>query len=178
MSSPTIQPPPPLVPVQIPTTAVEISHYVIIAIWNRKTEQLVLTLKDRPTWQAGRLNLPGGRVEPDETPIQAAAREGLEETGLVLKNLREMGVIESGPRVIIHVFLAHHPLAGLVPREGETETSAWYPVREALRDRRLIPNLSAILPVTLGAELEGWVWRETDTTLPSTDGDFVRSRLS
>ncbi len=40
--------------------------------------------------QRGRWSVPGGRVEPGETPAQAAVREALEETGLRVRIEREV----------------------------------------------------------------------------------------
>jgi 8-oxo-dGTP diphosphatase len=42
--------------------------------------QVVLIRKNKPEWQAGKLNGVGGHVEPGETPLQAMAREWFEET--------------------------------------------------------------------------------------------------
>jgi 8-oxo-dGTP diphosphatase len=44
--------------------------------------RVVLIRKNRPAWQAGRLNGVGGHVEPGETPVEAMRREFFEETGL------------------------------------------------------------------------------------------------
>ena len=44
--------------------------------------RVVLIRKNRPEWQAGRLNGVGGHVEPGETPVEAMRREFREETGL------------------------------------------------------------------------------------------------
>lgn len=44
--------------------------------------QVVLIRKNRPAWQAGRLNGVGGKVEPGETPLAAMVREFWEETGI------------------------------------------------------------------------------------------------
>lgn len=38
---------------------------------------------------------PGGHVDEGENPFQAAAREGFEETGLVLKPFKDIDIIES-----------------------------------------------------------------------------------
>lgn len=43
---------------------------------------VLLVEKQKPAWQAGKFNLPGGHIEEGETPIQAANREVKEETGL------------------------------------------------------------------------------------------------
>ncbi len=45
-------------------------------------EKLLFIKKARPAWQAGRWNMPGGKVEPGETPEKAIRREVQEETGL------------------------------------------------------------------------------------------------
>lgn len=47
--------------------------------------------------------LPGGKLEKDETPEQAARREVLEEVGLELRNLEEWGHFDSERKE--HIFL-------------------------------------------------------------------------
>lgn len=42
----------------------------------------VLIRKDHPPWQAGKLNGVGGKVNPDEEPIDAMVREFREEAGV------------------------------------------------------------------------------------------------
>jgi 8-oxo-dGTP pyrophosphatase MutT (NUDIX family) len=61
--------------------------------------------KNRPDWQAGKLNLPGGHIEDNELPSQAAARELFEETGLLAMHLLQVGTIYAGDNSI-HVFHA------------------------------------------------------------------------
>lgn len=43
--------------------------------------RVALIRKNRPEWQAGRLNGVGGHIEPGETPAEAMVREFEEETG-------------------------------------------------------------------------------------------------
>lgn len=55
----------------------------------------------------GLWEFPGGKIEPGETPAQAVRREFAEETGLVVRVLRPLGVVEhdySHFHVSLHVF--------------------------------------------------------------------------
>jgi 8-oxo-dGTP diphosphatase len=70
---------------------------------------VVMVKKNRPAWQAGKFNFPGGKIEEGETPEQAMYREFLEETGVeVLPDAwRYIGRIYSKQRDFsVHVF--HH----------------------------------------------------------------------
>lgn len=65
-------------------------EYVVVLLFDKQFQNVLLIRKNRPQWQAGKLNGPGGKVEPGETPQGAARRELFEETGLAMvKELTE-----------------------------------------------------------------------------------------
>lgn len=66
--------------------------YVIL----RRDDQILLTCQMGPNPE---FQLPGGGIDPGESPIQAAQRETLEETGWRIANLRRIG----GFRLFIHM---------------------------------------------------------------------------
>lgn len=55
--------------------------YVIGFMFSEDGGQVVLIEKEKPDWQKGKLNAPGGKIEPEETPVEAMVREFKEETG-------------------------------------------------------------------------------------------------
>ena len=57
------------------------TEYVAGFMLEKDTDRVALVLKNRPAWQAGKMNGVGGHIEPGETPKQAMVREFLEETG-------------------------------------------------------------------------------------------------
>jgi ADP-ribose pyrophosphatase YjhB (NUDIX family) len=78
-----------------------------------KAGRFLLVERGRPP-AMGLFAFPGGRLEPGETPEQAASRELFEETGLTAGDLRLWTVIdlggpgpEDGPIYRLHVFLGH-----------------------------------------------------------------------
>jgi 8-oxo-dGTP pyrophosphatase MutT (NUDIX family) len=122
-----------------------------------KQQDVLLVLKDKPKWQQGRLNLPGGKIEDGETPEEAAERELKEETGYEpLVPLRKMGLMIDGSSDI-HCFKAvvdyNKPVA---PRDEETQQIAWHDWLVVRSDWRLIPNLQAIIPL-MRCGVSGWV---------------------
>jgi mutator protein MutT len=59
-----------------------IKNFVRVVIQNEKGELLVIFEKKWNCWV-----FPGGKIEPNETPLQAAKREVFEETNLIIENL-------------------------------------------------------------------------------------------
>jgi len=57
-------------------------HYVAGFAFSKDATTVALIRKNRPAWQAGKLNAIGGHVEPGEIPIEAQVREYWEETGV------------------------------------------------------------------------------------------------
>lgn len=77
----------------------------------------VSRIHDHDDW-----GLPGGSVETDEVPEQAAVRETKEETGVDVLELRKLDAIEYRGRVV-HAFLATR-VAG-DPRASEEGAVGW-----------------------------------------------------
>ena len=59
-----------------------IIKYTIGAFFSSDLREVVMILKNRPEWQKGLWNLPGGHVEPSETSTACMAREFGEECGV------------------------------------------------------------------------------------------------
>lgn len=143
-------------------------------------QQVVLIERQKKDWQLGCLNLPGGRMNPGETPIEAAYRELEEETGIVssLPDIRLLGVME-GEDWIVHVcecpyrrhFNGYEQEAETQCDEGNILTMPWC---DAKTDSRLIPNLRIVIPYCF-ARLEGW--QLTPVSSGKREHDWITSLL-
>ncbi len=71
--------------------------------------ELVLVRQSRPGSGSRTLELPSGKLDDGETPLEAAARELAEECGLAAEELTEVGAFWTAPAYsteLVHVFEA------------------------------------------------------------------------
>ena len=104
--------------------------YVVGFLFSPDFKKVVLLRKNRPAFCDGKLNGPGGHVEPGESPEDAMPREFHEETDKWVRNWRPVVSMEF-PHLIVHFFAT--------VGEGEVgspteEPVAWYDVAALVRD--------------------------------------------
>lgn len=97
----------------------QVAHVLVFAI--TEDGKIILTKHKKRGWE-----IPGGKVEPGETPVDAAHRELMEETGVKVKNLSFLGqyVIDQGKgrqRIIKNVYQGYVTEKGEIPKGFETE---------------------------------------------------------
>lgn len=72
------------------------AHYVLGFAFDFDLEHVALIRKNRPKWQAGRLNGIGGKVDEGEHPESAMVREFDEETGKLFIIWQHFGQMTGG----------------------------------------------------------------------------------
>jgi len=127
-----------------------LKEYVAGFLFSTDRSRVVLICKEKPAWQAGKLNGVGGKIERDELPHQAMRREFFEETGAktCVSDWHHFCRYQ-GEDCVVHFFRAFKDL------EVESVTSElvrWYYVRE-LNTYPTLPNLSWLVPFALDETL-------------------------
>ena len=120
-----------------------------------KGDQVLLIVKKRGLG-AGKINGPGGRLEPGETPRQCAIREVQEEVGVTPRHIRHCGLhrfqFTDGYRLLVDVFAADDCDGD--PIETDEALPMWVPTtaipyeRMWADDRHWIPMMLAGTPFT------------------------------
>ncbi len=130
--------------------------------WGRN---VALIRKARPTWQAGRCNGIGGRVEDGETPAEAMAREFREETGWTERiEWQEYATLSDARGWIVHFFrglalVDCHLAIEASTREADEKVEKvqiWHVenIRSGIQRGQIIPNLGWLIPLALDGDLE------------------------
>jgi 8-oxo-dGTP diphosphatase len=132
-------------------------RYVCSFLFSLDRRSVLLIRKNRPAWQAGKLNGIGGKIEASETPHEAARREFREETGLDLPESAFAHVLTlggpddfgSGVPWEGHFYRAFGPVDDA--RSLTDEAVEIHPTNPLPIDT--IPNLHWIIPLLLDDEV-------------------------
>lgn len=108
----------------------------------RRDNQILYVRKSNARW-----NLPGGKVEADESPAQAAARELREETGLILEDLAYITRYKGGA-VLHHVFEVSVTMIATPAPHNEITDCKWFTSKE-LGDQKVSPAAKSIVKAFL-----------------------------
>ncbi|GJG88934.1 hypothetical protein tb265_41150 [Gemmatimonadetes bacterium T265] len=128
---------------------------VSVHVFDAERRLLLVRQRDGGVWST-----PGGLIEPDERPADAAVREAWEETGLVVRLERVLGVY-GGPECVVRypngdetqymITAFGATVVGGAPRpEGDETTAVRYWAEADAGGLPLAPWLRALLPVVYG----------------------------
>lgn len=134
--------------------------YVLGFMFSGDRKQVALIRKDRPDWQKGKFNAPGGKIEPGETPLDAMVREFREETGCETDCstwspfARIEGMGEKGEPHEVYCFVAVGDLGGI--RQAEDEVP-WIVQTDQLSSRtgEMVGNLPWLVYMALDHLTDG-----------------------
>lgn len=101
-----------------------------------KDGQILLIEKKRGLG-AGKINGPGGKIDPGETPLQAVIRETQEELLITPSTPRKIGelrfVMSDCPDILCHVYRADDHQG--IPTETDEAVPVWTPIDQIPYDR-------------------------------------------
>jgi len=113
---------------------------------------LLLLRKNRPPWQAGKLNGVGGKIEPNEDPLMAMRREYEEEVGVAIEDW-ERRIVLIGDDFVLHVFWSVGPIELPRKRNDVGEKLEIVPFRNV--PDGTIPNLRWMIPLCADRQIQG-----------------------
>jgi 8-oxo-dGTP diphosphatase len=127
-------------------------HFVNGFLFSADRTRVALIHKNRPAWQAGRINGIGGKVEAGEENIDAMAREFAEEAGVTLPpEAWHPFATLGGEGFVIHFYRAFSDRIDEA-RTVETEEVAIYPVDDLPKE--VLHNLRWLIPMALDEKID------------------------
>lgn len=146
------------------------TEYVLGFMFKTDKSAVVLIEKNRPAWQAGKLNGVGGKLEPSEHTVAAMVREFKEETGCDTKpgDWRYFLTLEGGDwRVYCYKAFGEADL-----RWVTDECPHWFFLFE-LNEHPIIPNLAWLIPMALDSDRICGAMTYMDEKFMETAKEFV-----
>ena len=135
----------------------------------------ILLIEKKRGLGAGKINGPGGKIDPGETPLQAVIRETQEELMITPHEPRKIGelrfVMSMCPDILCHVYRSDD-FTG-TPTETDEAVPAWTPVGE-IPYQRMWEDDRHWLPLLINEQSflgrfvfagETMLWKDMDTTV-------------
>lgn len=120
--------------------------YVLGFCFSVDMGNVALIKKNKPEWQNGLLNGIGGKIEPNEIPIDAMRREFIEETGVNINDWTEVGKLVGGEWEVIIFKTVSDQVYDV--KTMETEIVNIFNTID-LSGLEVIPNLHWIIPAIM-----------------------------
>lgn len=130
-------------------------NYTLGIYFNKALDEVLLIKKNRPEWQKGMYNFPGGKIEKSETAYECISREFYEECGIKVPifSWKRILHIINRPNYNIDVFVTTQDDKYGVIRNMEDETLEWFYVDRL--PNNIIFNLRWMVPYALDSMGKG-----------------------
>ena len=131
-----------------PAKGIGVKKYVTGFLFSQDTNQIVLIKKINPQWQRGLFNGIGGKVEANETSIDAMVRECAEETGVITQPVdwQYFANVFRPNGYDVDLYFARTDLA-LSAKTMEAEEI--HIMKVSAIPKNIIPNLQWLIPLAL-----------------------------
>ena len=132
-----------------------------------RDNEVLLLKKSKGLFGQGKWNAPGGKILPNEEPQTCAVREVFEETGIIVENTEQIGLLHfynnsqrENPDWIVHAFLAHQSIG--VPIDGREGRLKWFKIDALPFDEMWEDDQYWCRLALEGTRLEGWFYFSGD----------------
>ena len=130
------------------------NNYVLGFMFSKDGADVALIRKNKPEWQAGKLNGIGGKIEVPESAAAAMVREFTEETGFKTRDFEWKHFASmQGPDFSVQCFCCRNDLTLL--RSMESEPVASYRLLDVVDSTETIENLGWLMLVARDAFSDG-----------------------
>ena len=123
------------------------TKYVAGLLFNKNKTEVALIRKNRPGWQAGKLNAIGGKLEEGESPLDAMIREFSEETGIYHSDWRLFTVL-TGESFEVNFFVGYADYLSRLISMTDEKVEVWT-LNEVPNMEDKISNLNWLIPLAL-----------------------------